>query len=303
MGRMLVLLLLLLWATAALAQPGPGPAPVTGSGVDGGADSVVVTGSESIGNVVRLVKVASGWATGTLTLPPISTVSPDTCIRIEDGGGFIDGSHTLTVAANVADGINGGSTGGNVGPFTTSGTGLEFCVTATHNWNGGGSMDASTAPTNEFANGIGPNGLSYARPVVDNVSGWGTNVAAALKTALGSAGAFLINNVTGQSFTGGIIPTAFSNGTASSGTKTIDCGNGPIQTVTNGGTFTLAMATNDGSCVLRVTNNGSAGVITFSGFSEGMNTGDALTTTDTNKFDVSLTRIGGNPHYLISALQ
>ncbi len=110
-------------------------------------------------------------------------------------------------------------------------------------------------------------------------------------------------DVVGQTFTGGIHPTAFSNGTASSGTKTVDCGNGPIQTVVNGGAFTLAMSANDGTCVLRVTNNGSAGTITFSGFSQGSNTGDALTTTNTNKFDISLTRIGANPHYLVSALQ
>lgn len=109
---------------------------------------------------------------------------------------------------------------------------------------------------------------------------------------------------TGQVFTGGVHPTAFSNGTGSgAATITVDVGNGPIQTVTNGGNFTLAMSANDGSIVLRVTNNGSAGTITFSGFSEGTNTGDALTTTNTSKFDISLTRIGGNGHFLISALQ
>lgn len=109
---------------------------------------------------------------------------------------------------------------------------------------------------------------------------------------------------TGQVFTGGVHPTAFSNGTGSgAATITVDVGNGPIQTVTNGGNFFVAMSANDGSTVLRVTNNGSAGTITFSGFSEGSNTGDALTTTNTSKFDISLTRIGGNPHYLISALQ
>lgn len=107
----------------------------------------------------------------------------------------------------------------------------------------------------------------------------------------------------GQVFSGGVHPTAFSNGTASSGTVTIDCGNNPIQTLTNGGAFTLAMGANDGSCVLRVTNNASAGTITFSGFSEGSNTGDSLTTTNGNKFDIALTRIGGNPHFLVSALQ
>lgn len=118
-----------------------------------------------------------------------------------------------------------------------------------------------------------------------------------------SGSTLMATTVVGQTFTGGIHPTAFSNGTASSGTTTIDCGNGPVQTLTNGGAFTLAMSANDGECIVRVTNNGSAGTITFSGFSQGSNSGDSLTTTNTNKFDVSLTRIGGNPHYLVSALQ
>lgn len=96
---------------------------------------------------------------------------------------------------------------------------------------------------------------------------------------------------------------AFSNGTATTGTKTIDCRNAALQTLTNGGAFTFAMATVDGNCMVRVTNNGSAGAITFSGFSEGSNTGDALDTTNGHIFDIVLTRIGGNPHWLASALQ
>lgn len=108
---------------------------------------------------------------------------------------------------------------------------------------------------------------------------------------------------TSQVLTGGFHPTAFSIGTVSSGTTTVDCGNGPIQSLTNGGAFTFTMSANDGECTVRVTNNGSAGTISFTGFSEGSNTGDALTTTNGNKFDIVLTRIGGNPHYLISALQ
>lgn len=106
-----------------------------------------------------------------------------------------------------------------------------------------------------------------------------------------------------QIITGGFHPTAFSNGTATTGTTTIDCGNGTIQSLTNGGSFTFAMSANDGQCTVRITNNGSAGTITFSGFSQGSNSGDGLTSTNGNKFDVTLSRIGGSPHYLISALQ
>jgi hypothetical protein len=120
---------------------------------------------------------------------------------------------------------------------------------------------------------------------------------------LGVLGNQVTLNGTGQVLIGGVHPTVFSNGTVSSGIKTIDCGNNPIQSLTNGGAFTFAISANDGQCTVRVTNNGSAGAITFSGFSEGSNTGDALDSTNAHVFDITLSRIGGNPHYLVSALQ
>ncbi len=43
--------------------------------------------------------------------------------------------------------------------------------------------------------------------------------------------------------------------------------------------------------------------ITFSGFSQGSNSGDSLDTTNGHIFDITLSRIGGNPHRLVSALQ
>ena len=43
--------------------------------------------------------------------------------------------------------------------------------------------------------------------------------------------------------------------------------------------------------------------VTFSGFTEGSNTGDALDTTNGHKFLIGVTRIHGTSHYLVSALQ
>jgi hypothetical protein len=147
-------------------------------------------------------------------------------------------------------------------------------------------------------------GTSAPAPAVGSITGLGANVATALGVNVGSAGAVVTNNAVAQSFTGGLRPTAYSNGTGSgSATITVDCGNGPLQTITNGGAFTLVMAAYDGDCVVRVTNNASAGAVTFSGFTQGTNSGDTLDTTTGHIFDVALTRIGGNPHYLVSALQ
>jgi hypothetical protein len=52
-----------------------------------------------------------------------------------------------------------------------------------------------------------------------------------------------------------------------------------------------------------VTNNGSAGAITFSGFTVGSNVGDSLTTTNTEKFSIHIWRINGVSGYRIAAHQ
>lgn len=193
-----------------------------------------------------------------------------------------------TIAATDMGGQVNASGGTVTIPATSStifASGMQSIIV---NTSGGGPLTVATTPTINNC----PSTLSTAFFLTSN----GTSLDCIL---VGN----VTLNATGQILTGGFHPTAFSIGTISSGTSTVDCGNGPIQTLTDGGAFTLAMSANDGNCTVRVTNNGSAGAITFSGFSEGSNTGDALTTTNTSKFDIVLTRIGGNPHYLVSALQ
>jgi hypothetical protein len=106
-----------------------------------------------------------------------------------------------------------------------------------------------------------------------------------------------------QAMSGGVHLSPYSIGTVSGGTTTIDCGNNPAQYLTNGGAFTLAAPANDSSCLVLVTNNGSAGAITFSGFTVGANTGDALDTTNGHVFTLSIWRINGTASYVIKALQ
>lgn len=108
---------------------------------------------------------------------------------------------------------------------------------------------------------------------------------------------------TGQTFSGGANVTPFSIGTVASGTTTISCGNGPLQFFTNGGASTIAAPAADGSCIVYMLNNGSAGSIAFSGFTVSTNTGDSLTTTNTNKFFISIVRINGISNYVVRALQ
>lgn len=106
-----------------------------------------------------------------------------------------------------------------------------------------------------------------------------------------------------QTLSGGANVTANNLGTISSGTTTLDCGASPLQYLTNNGAFTLAAPSNDGSCIVEVTNGASAGTITFSGWTVGSNTGDTYATTNTNKYDLFVRRINGHSSYQWSALQ
>lgn len=105
-----------------------------------------------------------------------------------------------------------------------------------------------------------------------------------------------------QTFSGGLRVTAYL--IASTLTSfTVDPGNGPLQYGSNNGAFTLTAPANDGACDILVTNAGSAGTITFSGFTVSSSTGDALTTTNTSKFLIMIRRVNGVSTYYIKALQ
>jgi len=115
-----------------------------------------------------------------------------------------------------------------------------------------------------------------------------------------SVGEIGLLGIEDQVLAGGASVTAKS---LSTGNITIDPGARPLQYITNGGAFTITAPAADGSCMLLITNNASAGAVTFSGFTVGSSTGDSLTTTNTNKFTVSIWRINGTSGYRIVAHQ
>lgn len=163
------------------------------------------------------------------------------------------------------------------------GTAQTWTAVQTHNNSGIRLLGSSTGYTAFTSANAGASNFTLTLPAV-------TDTVATLGTA-------------SQVMAGGVHLTAYSIGTVSSGTTTIDCGNNPVQYLTNGGAFTLAAPSNDSSCLVMATNNGSAGAITFSGFTVGSSTGDALTTTNTNKFTISIWRINGTSGYRIAAMQ
>lgn len=103
-----------------------------------------------------------------------------------------------------------------------------------------------------------------------------------------------------QVVTGGGLITTLG---LTTGNITVDCGSRQQQSITNGGAFTILAPTNDSNCIIAVLNNATAGAITFSGFTVGTNTGDALTTTNGSRFWIWIARIAGISSYSIKALQ
>lgn len=97
--------------------------------------------------------------------------------------------------------------------------------------------------------------------------------------------------------------TPYNGGTVSSGTYTPAPANGNYQYYTNNGAHTLANPASDCAIDILVTNGSTAGAITFTTFTVGSTVGDALTTTNTNKFIISIRRINSVSTYTIKALQ
>ena len=122
-------------------------------------------------------------------------------------------------------------------------------------------------------------------------------------------------NLAAQVQSGGVHITVYNIGTVSSGTTTIDCGNGPQQCLQNGGASTIAAPASDGNCLLQVINGPSAGTITLSGFhTSPSGSGDtfattltvsaaAVTVTSASPAVITYTNtfVGGEPVYFTAA--
>ena len=99
----------------------------------------------------------------------------------------------------------------------------------------------------------------------------------------------------------GYATTPYNAGTKSSGTFTPNEANGQQQYYINGGAHTLAPPTNNTCITLQVTNNGSAGAITTSGFT--IVTGDALTNANGDDFFLRVEKLNGFSQLHVTALQ
>ncbi len=128
---------------------------------------------------------------------------------------------------------------------------------------------------------------------------WST--AASIDLTADVTGDLPVTNLAGGTLDQGYSATPYNAGTKSSGTFTPDEANGNFQYCVNGGAFTLAPPTNNCTLVLQVTNNGSAGTITTSGFTKV--SGYVPTTTNGDDFIAFITKINGFSHLAWQELQ
>lgn len=116
-----------------------------------------------------------------------------------------------------------------------------------------------------------------------NTLTWAGATAYTFDVAPNVAGSYCLTQALGRNVTAGITATSKNKGTQSSGTLTPDPLEGNIQHVINGGAFTLAANSTPHTLILQITNGGSSGTITTSGFSK-VN-GDSFDTTSTSAFE------------------
>lgn len=165
---------------------------------------------------------------------------------------------------------------------------------------GGTAAGASAVNVLVLINGTAPSA---------NVSGiqlYALSGVAKLRDASGnivSLDTHLLRDDTTATLTKGYVDTEKDLGTVTTGTTTPVPSDGNFQKMVNGGASTLAAPSASGSysIVIDVTNNGSAGTLTMSGFTK--QTGDALDTTNAHAFRLFITKGAAGTHLHVQAMQ
>jgi hypothetical protein len=254
-----------------------------------------------VGNYVRASSAANGanfmegpvtaYAAGSMTINVSKTGGSGTFADWRFATSGAPGTGDLLSTNNLSDVANAGTSRSNLG--LAIGTNVEAwnanldTFAALGNWkvaytNGSGNPVALTLGA---ANTIFGSNSATSAPAFASLDAWGGLVKAG-----------------NQTITGGFKVTPNNLGTTIP-SFTLDPTLGNYQYGTNNAAFTLTAPANDCAVDILVTNGATAGAITFSGFTVSSSTGDALTTTNTNKFVISIRRINAVSTYVIKALQ
>lgn len=288
----------------------------TGTGSLVFADNPALTGATLTGSTINKVTITAPATGATLTIPDGVTLTgpaaSGTAMTLGNAE-TVTGVKSFNVGTLVLNGATSGSTVVNAAA-TASGT--LTLPAATDTLVGRATTDTLSnktlvAPVLGAATATSINGLTItASTGTLTIANGKTLTANNSITLAGTDGTTWTGpatsatlaalNVASQTVSGGANVTAQA---LTAGNITVDCGTRPIQTIANNGAFTMTAPANDGYCVVKVTNGASAGAITFSGFSTGANTGDALTTVNGSKFMIFVYRAGGDSTYSVKALQ
>ena len=272
-----------------------------------GLSGEITLGGSSSAPALKVSPVASQdrWVTATASAggnPEIGTSAGDLAItsNIVNAPAY---SNTTANAPNIYIDSNGKhyrstfAVGGAVGGTVTSvglavPTGMSVSGTPV---TGSGTITISLADDLAAVEAISTTGF-VKRTALDT---WST--AASIDLTADVTGDLPVTNLAGGTLDQGYSATPYNAGTKSSGTFTPDEANGNFQYCVNGGAFTLAPPTNNCTLVLQVTNNGSAGTITTSGFTKV--SGYVPTTTNGDDFIAFITKINGFSHLAWQELQ
>ena len=274
------------WGTGALTL-GPGTLTV---GPTGGQGSLVLWGASS----GAVTMVPPGTSGGTLTLPQGTT----TLAGLGTAGTW-GAAQTFPQSDLILKGSSTGTTTLNSGLSSSSSNTLTLPITASDTLAALGTAQTFSAAQTFTDGDLLLKGSSSGAMTLHAPAAASTYS----QTYQAASGTVADLDVAGQAMTGGVHITPTAIGTVSSGTTTIDCGTSPLQWFTNGGASTIAAPANDSSCLVYSVNNGSAGALSFSGFTVGASTGDALDTTSGHKFTISIWRINGVSAYRIASMQ
>ena len=225
----------------------------------------------------------------------------------------------LSSVSTIGVGVTGTTTITSFGTGTNLFRLVKFAavLTLTHNATslilpGGGNITTAAGDTAILLSDASGNWvcLAYQRAATPPIAGTKTLTVSANLTLAGTDGqtftfpassAAVLTTANTATISKGFTLTPNSLGNITS--FTIDPTLGNYQYGTNHGAATWTAPASDCAVDILVTNDATAGAITFSGFTVGANVGDSLTTTNGHKFIISIRRINSVSTYIVKALQ